>query len=117
MSAETTIKLRTPLTIGDQTIDAVTLCVPSLKDIREIGDPFEVIRFDWGGYYIHTHLERLNHLVRRCITAPADVDAWLDQVGLVDGLEIADTIERLWRATKTAAANIRGLPVNKPKGN
>jgi hypothetical protein len=91
MSAETTIKLRTPLTIGDQTIDAITLSVPSLKDISEIGDPFEVIPFDWGGHYVHTHLERLNHLVRRCITAPADVDAWLDQVGLVDGLEIVDT--------------------------
>jgi hypothetical protein len=117
MPAETTIKLQTPLTIGDQTIDAITLCVPSLKDIREIGDPFEVIRFDWGGYYVHTDLENLNHLVRRCITAPANIDAWLDQIGLIDGLQIIDAIERLWLATKTAAANMPGLPINKPKGS
>jgi hypothetical protein len=116
MPAETTIKLQTPLTIGDQIIDEITLSVPSLKDIREIGDPFEVIRFDWGGHYIHTDFERLDRLVRRCITAPANTDAWLDQVGLVDGLEIIDGMERLWLSTKTAAANMPELPINKPKG-
>jgi hypothetical protein len=72
-----------------------------LRDITRDLYPFELIRFDWGGHCVHTDYEKLDRLVRRCITAPANTDAWLDQVGLADGLKIIDVVERFWLATKT----------------
>lgn len=113
-AAEITLALIEPVTTaGGEVIKQITLRAPTLSEIEEIGTPVTLraagdIRWEQISY------PALNAYIRRCIGAPGDVEAWLDDLCCADTLRLIEAMLRLARsvhtAVHTAALALPGLP-------
>ena len=111
MPHATTITLEKPLALaGGQVITTITLRAPTLSDLAELGEPLKLRGSEI--YYIAQHWDIISAYIERCISAPENPAAWINDLGLEDTLTIKDAMIRLWHSTKSAAKQFPSLPIN-----
>lgn len=113
-AAEVTVTLLSPLIVGDETIRAITLRAPTIRDLGECGYPGELIERNDIRFW-KMHWDVLGALLRRCVTAPAGASEWIGELSLKDTYQLVDAFGPLWLTTEKAAASMTGLPVTDSK--
>ena len=99
-AAVVTVRLVSPLIVGDETITAIPLRAPTLEDINELGDPVDVAKRG-DVFFVSRNWPVLAAYIERL--GPAGAAAWRDELSVGDALAIANEIIRRCQATLTAA--------------